>query len=322
MPRPALRAAALAIIAFAATAPASAQQARFPERAISIVVPFGPGGTTDIMARILADEFGRQLGTSAVVVNTPGAGGAIAMANVARAKPDGYTISMTTIGPLVIQPARRDNTGYASGDFDYLCGTYNVPVMAMVASTSPHRTIADLAAWAKANPGKLSYGSSGIGTIPHISALLLWKHLGTEALHVPYKSTGDMVGPLKGGEIATFNETPPVATQHLLRPLVALADQRVPAFPDVPAAPELGIPVRASVWGGLVAPKGLPPDVRAKLEAACQATTATATYKERAEKANSPLVYRSGAEFQRFASEESERLRKVVAENGLEEKSR
>ncbi len=309
-------AAALAMLAFGA----SAQSSRYPERAISIVVPFGPGGTTDIMARILADEFGRQLGTTAVVVNTAGAGGAIAMANVARAKPDGYTIAMTTIGPLVIQPARRDNTGYSPSDFDFLCGTYDVPVMTIVAATSPHRGYAELVAWAKANPGKTTYGSSGIGTVLHIAGLQQWKHHGAEALHVPYKSTGDMVGPLKGGEIVMFNETPPVATQHQLRPLVVLADRRVASFPDVPSAAELGLPVRASVWGGLVAPKGLPADVRARLEAACQATTATATYKERAEKANSPLVYRSGADFQRFAAEEYDRLKKVVAENGLQEK--
>ena len=318
MNRIALRAAALALAAVAT--PASAQPARFPERTISIVVPFGPGGTTDIMARILADEFGRQLGASAVVVNTAGAGGAIGMANVARAKPDGYTISMTTIGPLVIQPARRDNTGYSPADFDFLCGTYDVPIMTIVPATSPHRSYAELVAWAKANPGKMTYGSSGIGTALHITGLQQWKHHGAEALHVPYKSTGDMVGPLKGGEIVMFNETPPVATQHQLRPLVVLADQRVAAFPDVPSAAELGVPVRGSVWGGLVAPKGLPPEVRARLEAACQATTATAAYKERADKANSPLVYRTGADFQRFAAEEYERLSKVVAENGLKEK--
>jgi tripartite-type tricarboxylate transporter receptor subunit TctC len=318
MNRHALRA---TVLAFAAAAlAAAAQQPRFPERAISIVVPFGPGGTTDIMARILADEFGRQLGTTTVVVNAAGAGGAIGMANVARAKADGYTISMTTIGPLVIQPARRANTGYSAADFDFICGTYDVPIMTIVAAGSPHRSYGDLVAWAKANPGKMTYGSSGVGTALHITGLQQWKHHGAEALHVPYKSTGDMVGPLKGGEIVMFNETPPVATQHQLRPLVVLADKRVASFPDVPSAAELGLPVRGSVWGGLVAPKGLPADVRAKLEAACQATTATATYKDRAEKANSPLVYRSGADFQRFAAEEDERLRKVVAENGLQEK--
>ena len=306
--------------ALLAALPAAQAQSRFPDRAISMVVPFGPGGTTDIMARILADEFAKQLGGSVVVVNTAGAGGAIGMANVARAAPDGYTISMTTVGPLTIQPARRNNTGYDPSQFDYLCGTYDVPLLTMVASTSPHKTYAELVAWAKANPGKMNYGSSGVGTALHIAGIQQWKHHGVEALHVPYKSTGEMVGPLKGGEIVMFNETPPVATQHQLRALIAFADQRVAGFDNVPTAKELGVPVRGSVWGGLVAPKGLPAEVRSKLEAACKAATATATYADRANKANSPLVWRTGEEFRRFAIDEFARFRKVVAENGLEEK--
>jgi tripartite-type tricarboxylate transporter receptor subunit TctC len=307
-------------LAFGATLPACFAQARFPERAISIVVPFGPGGTTDIMARILADEFARQIGASVIVANSAGAGGAIGMATVARAKADGYTLAMTTVGPLTIQPARRDNTGYAPENFDYLCGTYDVPLLTMVAQNSPHKTYGELVAWARANPGKLNYGSSGIGTALHITGIQQWKHHGVEALHVPYKSTGDMIGPLKGGDLTVFNETPPVASQHQLRPLLALADQRVKGFESVPAAREFGVPVSGSVWGGLVAPKGLPTDVRARLEAACQAATASSLYRERAQAANSPLVWRSGADFQRFAFSEYARFRKIVVENDLQER--
>ena len=285
-----------------------------------MIVPFGPGGTTDIMARLLADEFGRQLGGSVVVVNTAGAGGSIGMGNLARAKPDGHTIAMTTIGPLTIQPARRDNTGYTPESFDYLCGTYDVPMLTMVRADAPHKDYAALLAWARANPGKLNYGSSGLGTMPHISALQQWKHHAVEVLHVPYKSTGDMVVPLKNGELAMFNETPPVAVQHQLRALVALADQRVAGFDNVPSARELGLPVRGSVWGGIVAPRGLPADVRAKLEAACERATATTLYKARAQAANSPLAYRNSTEFMRFALAEFDKFKKLVAENGLQER--
>jgi tripartite-type tricarboxylate transporter receptor subunit TctC len=292
----------------------------FPERPVQIVVPFGPGGTTDIMARLLADEFGRQLGGSVVVLNTAGAGGSIAMGNVARARPDGHTIAMTTIGPLTIQPARRDNTGYTPDSFDYICGTYDVPMLTMVAANSPHKDYRALVAWAKANPDKLNYGSSGLGTMPHVSALQQWQHHEAKVVHVPYKSTGDMVVPLKNGELAAFNETPPVAVQHQLRPLVALTDARVPGFESVPSAKELGLPVRGSVWGGLVAPKGLPADVRAKLERACAAATATTLYKARAQAANSPLIYRDSTAFRRFALSEFDRLRQIVAANGLQDR--
>ena len=306
-----------AILLFGATL-ASAQA--FPERPIQMVVPFGPGGTTDIMARLLADEFGRQLGGSVVVVNTAGAGGSIGMGNVARAKADGHTISMTTIGPLTIQPARRDNTGYTPESFDYVCGTYDVPMLTMVRADAPYKDYTALVAWAKANPGKLNYGSSGLGTMPHISALQQWKHHAVEVLHVPYKSTGDMVVPLKNGELAMFNETPPVALQHQLRPLVALSEQRVAGFEGVPSARELGLPVRGSVWGGIVAPRGLPADVRAKLEAACARATATTLYKARAQAANSPLMYRKSDDFKHFALTEFDKFKKLVAENGLQER--
>lgn len=307
-----------AILALCAAPLALAQG--FPERPIQMVVPFGPGGTTDIMARLLADEFGRQLGASVVVLNTAGAGGSIGMGNVARAKADGYTLSMTTIGPLTIQPARRDNTGYTPDSFDYVCGTYDVPMLTLVRADAPYKDYAGLVAWTKANPGKLNYGSSGLGTMPHVSALQQWKHHGSDVVHVPYKSTGDMVVPLKNGELAMFNETPPVALQHQLRALVALADQRVPGFEQVPSARELGLPVRGSVWGGVVAPKGLPADVRTRLEAACKAATATTLYRARAQAANSPLAWRDGEGFRRFAASEFQKFRKLVAENGLQER--
>jgi tripartite-type tricarboxylate transporter receptor subunit TctC len=292
----------------------------FPERPIQMIVPFGPGGTTDIMARLLADEFARQLGGSVVVVNTAGAGGSIGMGNVARAKPDGHTISMTTIGPLTIQPARRDNTGYTPESFDYLCGTYDVPLLTMVRADSPHKSLADLMKWAQANPGKFNYGSSGIGTALHISMLQVLRHARTEGTHVPYRSTGDMIVPLKNGQIEAFNETPPVAVQHQLRPLVALSDLPALGFEHVPTAKQLGLPVRGTVWGGLVAPKGLPPEVRSKLEAACERATATTLYRARAQAANSPLVYRKSDDFKRFALAEFDKFRKLVAENGLQER--
>lgn len=316
----AVLAAPLAGLAPLGTAQAqSSATARFPERPVQIIVPFGPGGTTDIMARILADEFARQIGGSVIVVNTAGAGGAIGMSNVARAAPDGHTLSMTTIGPLTIQPARRDNTGYTPESFDYICGTYDVPLMTLVPANSPHADYRAFVAWAKAQKGRFNYGSSGIGTALHIAGLQQWQHHGVEATHVPYKSTGDMIVPLKNGEIAVFNETPPVAIQHQLRPLLALTDARVAGFENVPSAKELGIPVRGSVWGGLVAPKGLPAELRQRLEAACKAATDTTLYKARAQAANSPLVWRNGEAFHSFARSEFEKLRKIVVDNGLRE---
>ncbi len=294
----------------------------YPERPIQMVVPFGPGGTTDIMARLLQDELAKAIGPNAsvIVVNTAGAGGIIGMSNVARAKPDGYTIAMTTIGPQTIQPARRENPPYTAEAFDYICGTYDVPVLTMVTQDSRFRTFKELVAWGKANPGKLNYGNSGVGTILHISMLELLSSQGVEALSVPYKSTGDMIVPLKSGQITMFNETPPVAIQHQLRPLLALSDTPVPGFESVPTAKSFGIAARGSVWGGLVAPKGLPTEIRNKLETACKASTSATVYKARAQAANNPLAWRTGEQFKAFALAEQEKYKTVVKAHNLYER--
>jgi tripartite-type tricarboxylate transporter receptor subunit TctC len=297
-------------------------QSSYPEKSIQMIVPFGPGGTTDIMARLLQDEFAKALGkdASVVIVNTAGAGGLIGMQNAARAKPDGYTIAMTTTGPQTLQPARREQPTYTPENFDYICGTYDVPVMAMVAQDSPHKTYADLMAFAKANPGKLNYGISGIGGVLHLSMIELTQENGVKAEAVPFRSTGDMIVPLKTQQIQFFNETPTVATQHQLRVLIALSDKPVLGFESVPTAKSLNVKARGSVWGGLVAPKGLPPEVRNKLEAACKAATSTTIYKARAQAAYTPLAYRSGEEFRRFALAEHDKFKQVVKQHNLMEK--
>jgi len=311
---------ALLALGFALAAVALPVRAqKFPDRPIQMVVPFGPGGTTDIMARLLQEELGKQLGTAIVVVNTAGAGGAIGMTNVARAKPDGYTIAMTTVGPQTLQPARRD-TGYTPDSFDYLCGTYDVPVLTLVAADSPFKTLKELIDYGRRNPGKLNYASSGTGTALHISAARLFRHFNVEAVHVPFKSSGEMIVPLKSGQVQLFNETPPVATQYQLRPLLAFSDAPVTGFESVPTARQMKIDIRASVWGGLVAPKGLAADVRAQLEAACKAATGTTLYKARAQAANNPLVYRSAVQFRDFALTEFEQFRRVIREYKLEDK--
>lgn len=296
---------------------ASAQN--FPEKPITVIVPFGPGGTTDLMARLLQSEFEKAVGAPLLITNKAGAGGAIAMADVARAAPDGYTIAMTTIGPQVLQPSLKKLT-YTADSFDYLCGTYDVPLMLMVTADSPFKSLADVIAFAKKEPGKLNYGSSGQGTALHIGMAALLKRAGVEGLHVPFKSSGDMAVALMGKHVMMFLETPAVAAQYQLRSLAVLAEKRLTTHPDVPTVFESGFDVRGSVWGGLVAPKGLPEPVRAKLQAACVKATASEAYKTGAAKLNSPLVYRDSASFASFAASEAKAYASVVREFGLEEK--
>jgi len=296
-----------------------AQAQAFPDRPIQMLVPFGPGGTTDIMARILQEEMAKVLGGSIVVNNVAGAGGAIAMSQLARARADGYTIAMTAVGPLAVQSARKGST-YTPDSFDYICATYDAPVLTFVPQDSPHADIRAFAAAGKTAGNKLNYGSSGIGSVPHLAMLALLKELGLEAVHVPYKSTGDMVLPLKSAQIAAFNDTPAVGTQHQLKALVVLADEPASGFEKVPTAKALGLATRASVWGGVVAPKGLPAEVKARLESACERAVNSPGYKSRAQSQNNPLAWRGSDAFRSFVSAEHERYARTLRENQLDEK--
>lgn len=307
----------LALIAALFTAAAFAQP--FPAKAITVIVPFGPGGTTDLMARLLQVEFEKALGTPLIIANKAGAGGAIAMAEVARAGADGYTIAMTTIGPQVLQPTLK-KLSYQADSFDYICGTYDVPLMLMVTQDSPFKSLADVITYAKQNPGKLNYGSSGQGTALHITMAALLKKAGVDGLHVPYKSSGEMATGLLGKHVMMFAETPAVATQYQLRPLVLFADKRLDSHSAVPTALESGFDLRGTVWGGLVAPKGLPVDTRNRLVAACAKATTSEGYKTGAARLNSPLVYRDASAFAVFAASEAKAYVVAVREFGLEEK--
>ena len=291
----------------------------YPAKPITVMVPFGPGGTTDLMARLLQAEFEKAVGAPLIITNKAGAGGAIAMAEVARASADGYTLAMTTIGPQVLQPTLKKLT-YQADSFDYLCGTYDVPLMLMVTPDSPFKSLVDVIAYAKQNPGKLNYGSSGQGTALHITMAALLKRAGVDGLHVPYKSSGEMATGLFGKHVMMFAETPAVASQYQLRPLAVFADKRLDTHPDVPTAREGGIAIRGSVWGGLVAPRGLPAEIRGKLVAACAKATASDGYKAGAARLNSPLVFRDAATFAAFAASEAIAYAAAVREFGLEEK--
>jgi len=305
---------ACALAGVLAGLPAAAQA--YPDRPVTLVVPFGPGGNTDIVARMLQQSLAESLGATIVVDNKAGAGGAIGMAAVKRAAPDGYTLAMSVIGPEVLQPALRD-TGYTTEDFDHICGVYDVPLMMMVKPDSPLRTVADVVQEARTRGDALRYGSSGQGTILHLSMAMLLQQAGAQALHVPYKSSGEMVVGLQGGQVQVFNETPAVSTQYQLRGLGVFAPGRLAAFPDVPTLAEQGHDLQASVWGGLVAPRGLPPPVRQRLEQACRQALDSEAYRAQAARLNTPAAYRDGAAYAQFAREEARRYGELIRAAGL-----
>lgn len=307
--------AALLITLAAAHGPATA----FPDGPITLVVPFGPGGTTDLIGRALAPEMARTIGQQVVVLNRAGAGGAIGAAEVAKAKADGYTLGMLPSGPLTTQPGLR-KLSYTPASFDPICRVYSNPLVLMVRNDSPFKTLQDLVAAAKRNPGKLNYASTGTGSVPHLALAALDQATGIAMVHVPYKGEADMLLALLGGQVAVFAGQSTMLSTHgeSIRGLGVMSPNRLKAYPDLPTlAEEGGPPLDFEVWGGLVAPKGTPPKVLAALEQACRVDTSIEAFQKRLDTLTTPVNYMDSKAFGAFINAEFSRNVQLLHEAGI-----
>lgn len=281
-------AATLALIAAAAwLSPASAQQ-DYPNKPIRIIAPFSPGGLVDVLSRALGEELSKSLGQPVVVENKPGAGGNIGADVVAKAAPDGYTLLMTSPGIQSINQYL-----YKSMPFDpekAFVPISMVADMTMLVAVHPKtgiKTLKELIDYAKANPGKLAFGSAGIGTTGHLGQELLVYTGQFKVKHVPYKGAAPAVNDLIAGQIDGVVDNPPTVIAHIkagkITALAVAGKQRLAVLPDVPTAPEAGLPAwAASSWFGLMAPAGTPPEIIKKLQA------------ETAKAVKSPLMQKLG----------------------------
>lgn len=242
-------------------------------RTLRLVVPFTPGGSTDILARVLAPRLGPALGQNVVVDNRPGAGGSLGAAEAARAEPDGNTLLMGHIGTLAVNPALYPRLGYDPlKSFVPVAWVARVPNVLVVNASSPARTLPEFVALAKAQPGRLSYSSGGNGSAAHITTELLKLKTGIFLLHIPYRGTAPSVSDLLAGQVdCTFTGAPAVLP-HLksgrLRALAVSSAKRLVVLPEVPTVAESGVPgFDADQWYGVVAPAGTPAAVVARLNA-------------------------------------------------------
>lgn len=262
-----------ACAASAVLAPA-AFAADYPTRPIRLVVPFGAGGSTDIVARLLADKMGPILGQTVVIENRGGAGGAIGATEIARAAPDGYTIGMATVSTHGANPAIMAKLPYdAKKDFAPITNVMAVPSVFVVHPSVPAKTMKEFIALAKANPGKYSFASPGTGSLGHANIENFMNLAGIDLLHVPYKGAGQALNDALGGQVNAMTDNLSSSLSNIqagkLRPLAVLAFKRTELLPDVPTYTELGYPQMGDGgWFGLVAPAGTPKDVIAKLNAA------------------------------------------------------
>jgi tripartite-type tricarboxylate transporter receptor subunit TctC len=255
-----------------------------------------------------------------VILNTAGAGGTIGAARVASAKGDGYTIGMLPVGPLTTQP-HLIKLSYGPESFDYVCLVYSNPQVLIVRSDSPFRTVNDLVAAAKREPGRLSYGSTGVGSVPHLAMVALAKAAGADMLHVPHKGDADELASLLGGHITTFVTHTAMLASHAgsLRALGLMANSRLKEYPDIPTFAEQGAPPLAfDVWGGLVAPRGTPEPVIAALENACRTGTSSDGFRKQLENLQTPVNYMDSRTFASFVKAEYERNGRLLREAGIQ----
>jgi tripartite-type tricarboxylate transporter receptor subunit TctC len=290
----------------------------WPDKTVTMVVPFPPGGSTDLIGRVLANKLETQLGQTFVVDNKAGATGTIGAAHVARAKPDGYTLLVSSLGPYVIAPHLIAKVPYdALKDFDYLTVAVQAPNVLVVPATSPHKSMADVIAYEKANPGSMTFASSGNGSSDHLTAELFWRQTDTSGTHVPYKGGGPVLSALLGSQVdASFmniNTAIPQIKSGKLRALAITSAKRSPLLPDVPTMEESGIK-EANVysWQAIAAPHGLPADVKTKLNAALVKALKEPDVKARLEELGFEIVANSPEEFTRFQATEFARWKTLI----------
>ncbi len=274
-PAPKRRSLALAVAATGALAlmPFAVQAQAFPAKALTIVVPFSAGGTTDILARVVGQYMAKDLGQPVIIDNRAGAGGNIGAQMVARAAPDGYTLLMGTVGTHAINQSLYKKMSFDPiKDFAPITRVALVPNLLVANPGQPFKNVKELIAYAKTNPGKVSFASSGSGTSIHLSGEMFSQLAGVEMQHVPYKGSAPALSDLLGGQTAIMFDNMPSVIGHVkagkLRPLAVTTPQRSPALPDVPTIAESGVPgYSATSWFGLLAPASTPAPVIAKLNA-------------------------------------------------------
>jgi tripartite-type tricarboxylate transporter receptor subunit TctC len=288
----------------------------YPSRQINMVIPFPPGGNTDLMARALQSELAKALGQPIVVVNKGGAGGTIGNIEVANARPDGYTIGLTPNNPVTAQP-HIQKLPYDMASFRYVCLTYDVPYVLIASPKAPFASFAELMAFAKAKNDNLIYASPGPGTQPHLGILAVLGAIKAEGVHVPFTGAGPMAQAMLAGTVMAMTESPAVAKASNLKVLAVLSKTRIAALPDVPTMAELGFPAEAFSAGGIVVPVKTPDNVVTRLQKACAEAVASDGYKSATEKLNATARYLPEGEFKALFEADSVRNAEAVKKAGI-----
>jgi tripartite-type tricarboxylate transporter receptor subunit TctC len=291
--------------------PAHAQSQAYPNRPIRMIVPFPAGGPTDGMARIIVDRLGAVLGQSIVIENKGGgAGGSIGAKFVATSDPDGYTILITPAGSLTTGPAVHANIGYDPVKaFVPVAQLIETPLIIAVHSGLPVKTLAEVVAYAKANPGKISWGSQGFGVAPHLLLELFKLEAGVNIVHVPYRGTAPMLAAIVAGEVQIVADPMTTVLPHIqsgrLRAIAIAGATRTPKLPGIPTVIEAGYSkLQSPFWLGVVAPAGTPPEIINKLNAAFRESLSPPETRARLDALGAEIKIGTPAEFEKMLANE------------------
>ena len=318
-----MKLARLALGLAAAILPVSLAAQQYPERPVTVVVPFTPGGSSDITARTVSAKLQESLGQTFVIDNKPGANGSLGGKFVAAAKPDGYTLFVGSIGVFAINPVLYKDLGYdPRKDYDLLSVAVRTPNALVTRANFPANNVAEFVDYLKKNPGKVSFASSGTGSSDHLTAALFWQKTGTSGIHVPYKGGSAAHLDLIAGNADVSFQNLGSITSHVkagkMKLLAVTAEKRDPAVPDVPTLAEAGVPgIAVYSWQAFVAPKGLPANVKARLQPALVAAIRHPDVVKKFNEQGFEVVGNSPEEFTRFLNDEIARWKQVVDAGGI-----
>jgi tripartite-type tricarboxylate transporter receptor subunit TctC len=302
---------------------AQGTEADFPSRAVTFVVPFAAGQSADILARMLADELTKLWGKPVLVENKGGAGGAVGSLAVVRATADGHTLLMGSSGPIVVAPQVSRTAGYdPRRDMTAVVNVAGVPQMMVVASGSPYKSVQDVIAAARKNPGKLSYGTGGTGSLAHLTMELFKKRAEVDIAHIPYKGAAPAYTDLLAGRLDVMFDTPPAALGFVrsgqLRFLAASSIRRTTLLPEVPTVSEAGVPgFDVQGWLGVLAPAGLNPAVLRRLNQDLRKVLDLPTVRQRLETLAMAPLAGSADEFRKFIEADYEKFGAVIRASNI-----
>ena len=309
---------AVAVCTFAMPAPAQT----YPVKPVRIIVPFAPGGV-DVTARLIADRLTAALGQPFIVENRPGAGGSVGAKMVASSEPDGHTLMFSTPGPVVASPLINRNAGYDTlKSFAPVAIVSQSPLLLIIHPAVPAKTVKELVAYAKANPGKVHYPSPGFGTQPHLVGEMFKSMTGLDIVHVPYRGSAPAITDLLAGQMQIYFDNFANVLQHVesgkLRALAVTGDARVRQLPDVPTMEQSGFGgIAATYWNGLLAPAGTPPAIVVRLNTAVNQALAAPEVRAALTKLGSDPKSGTSQEFSAFIAEEVQRWGKVVRDANI-----